>query len=211
MHEIQDKKLLQLYLEQFGISRCFDTPGLPFRLYCYEPGEMMNILRPTREYLKFVVEGSFDLYAVRADGTRHMIHHSDGFCFLGDLEFCGKEVGLRYQEVTRQVRAVELPLEPLRPQLTQDVRFLNYLLDVMSTKFAGTSMDMGAFSDLTEALLYYIRYQCPGKTITNVGQTAFRLNYSLRQTQRVLRELTQRGILRKTGKGNYILAENAEK
>jgi len=209
MHEIQDKKLLQHYLEKYEILQFFDTPDLPFRLYCYEPGEMMNILRPTREYLKFVVEGSFDLYAVRLDGTRHMVYHSDGFCFLGDLEFCGKQAGLRYQEVTRRVYTVELPLEPLRLQLQQDVRFLNYLLDVMSTKFAGTSMDMIAFSDMREALLYYIRYQCPERTITNVGETAFRLNYSLRQTQRVLRELTQQGVLRKTGKGRYTLTEPA--
>lgn len=207
MQEIQDKKLLQRYLEKYGIPQFFDTPNLPFRLYCYEPGEMMNILRPTREYLRFVVEGSFDLYAVRADGTRHMVYHSEGFCFLGDLEFCGKHAGLRYQEVTRRIYAVELPLKPLLPQLRQDVRFLNYLLDVMSTKFARTSLDLGAFSDLREALLYFIRYQCPDQTITNVGETAFRLNYSLRQTQRVLRELTQQGILQRVGKGKYIFVE----
>ncbi len=205
MQEIQDKKQLNHYLETYQIPQLFDTPDLPFRLYCYEPGEMMNILRPTREYLKFVVEGGFDLYAVREDGARHMVYHSDGFCFLGDLEFCGKNAGLRYQEVTKPVYAVELPLEQLRPRLQQDVRFLNFLLDVMSTKFARTSMDMGAFSDLTEALLYHIRYQCPDQTITSVSQTAFRLNYSLRQTQRVLQELTQKGILRKEGKGKYIL------
>lgn len=208
MQEIQDKKKLAYYLEKYGITQLFDTPDLPFRLYCYEAGEMMNILRPTRENLKFVVEGSFDLYAVRRDGVRHMIYHSEGFCFLGDLEFCGRDPGMRYQEVTGRVYTVELPLEQLRPRLRQDVRFLNFLLDEMSDKFADMAVDMGSFSDLTEKLLYHIRFQCPGQAITNVGETAFRLNYSLRQTQRVLRELTRRGLLRKTGKGRYELADN---
>ena len=205
MQEIRDQERLETYLNRYAIRDLFDTPVLPFRLYRYEVGEMMNILRPTTESLKFVVEGSFDLYAVRADGVRHMVFRSEGFTFLGDLEFCGRDAGMRYQEVTRTVYAVELPLESLKPKLQQDVRFLNYLLDTMSRKFADTVMDLGAFPDLTEALLYHIRYRCPDQTITNVGQTAFRLNYSLRQTQRVLRELTRQGILRKTGKGTYTL------
>ncbi len=205
MQEIKDPKALEAYLKKHRIPQLFDTADLPFRLYRYEVGEMMNILRPTQEYLKFVVEGSFDLYAVLSDGTRRMIHPCSGFTFLGDLEFCGKALELRYQEVTRTVLTVELPIEPLRQQLRQDVRFLNFLLETMSDKFARVSTDLTAFSDLRQAMLYYIRYQCPDRTVTNVGQTAFRLNYSLRQTQRVLRQLTQEGLLEKTGKGKYRL------
>ena len=210
MQEIRDPHKLEGYLEKFHIRKLFDTPNLTFRLYCYEVGEMMNILRPAREYLKFVVEGSFDLYAIREDGVRHLVRHCEDFTFLGDLEFCGKGAGMRYQEVTRTVYAIELPLEALRPTLQQDIRFLNFLLDTMSTKFAGTSMDLVGFSDLREALLYHIRYQCPNQAITNVGQTAFRLNYSLRQTQRVLQALTKEGLLKRKGKGHYMLAVGKE-
>ena len=210
MQEIQNREQLEYYLEKHCIRELFDTPNLPFRLYRYEAGEMLNILRPTREYLKFVVEGSFDLYAIRGDGVRHLVRHCEGFTFLGDLEFCGKTAGMRYQEVTRSVYTIELPLEALRPTLQQDVRFLNFLLNTMSTKFAGTSMDLVGFSDLRERLLYHIRYECPDQTITSVSQTAFRLNYSLRQTQRVLQEMTKEGILTKKGKGHYTLAVNGE-
>lgn len=210
MQEIRDSQKLETYLEKFHIRELFDTPNLPFRLYRYEVGEMMNILRPTGEYLKFVVEGSFDLYAVRADGVQHMVRRCEGFTFLGDLEFCGKDAGLRYQEVTRTVYSIEFPLQALRPRLQQDVRFLNFLLDTMSTKFAGTSMDLVGFSDLRERLMYHIRYECPDQTIISVSQTAFRLNYSLRQTQRVLQELTRDGLLKRIGKGHYALAVNRE-
>ena len=210
MQEIPNREELEFYLGKNHIRELFDTRNLPFRLYRYEVGEMMNILRPTREYLKFVVEGSFDLYAIRADGARYLVRHCEGFTFLGDLEFCGKDAGMRYQEVTRTVYTIELPLEALRPTLQQDVRFLNFLLDTMSTKLAGTSIDLVGFSDLREALLYHIRYECPDRTITSVSQTAFRLNYSLRQTQRVLQELTKGGLLKRIGKGHYALADTAE-
>lgn len=210
MQKIQDREKLEFYLKKNRIRELFDSRDLPFRLYRYEVGEMLNILRPTREYLKFIVEGSFDLYAVRADGGRHMVRRCEGFTFLGDLEFCGKDAGMRYQEVTRTVYTIELPLEALRPTLQQDVRFLNFLLDTMSTKLAGTSMDLVGFSDLREALLYHIRYECQDKTITSVSQTAFRLNYSLRQTQRVLQELTREGLLKRIGKGHYTLTVSEE-
>ena len=210
MQEIHDREKLEHCLEKHHIRELFDTQNLPFRLYRYEIGEMMNILRPTGDYLKFVVEGSFDLYAIRADGARHLVRRCEGFTFLGDLEFCGKNAGMRYQEVTRTVYTIELPLEALRPTLQRDVRFLNFLLDTMSSKFAGTSMDLVGFSDLRERILYHIRYECPDQTITSVSQTAFRLNYSLRQTQRVLKELTRDGLLKRMGKGHYGLTDTAE-
>lgn len=210
MQEIQNREKLEFYLGKHHIRELFDTPNLPFRLYRYEAGEMLNILRPTKEYLKFVVEGTVDLYAVRADGGRYMVRRCEGFTFLGDLEFCGKTAGMRYQEVTQAVYTIELPLEALRPTLQRDVRFLNFLLDTMSTKFAGTSMDLVGFSDLRERLLYYIRYECPDQTITSVSQMALRLNYSLRQTQRVLQEMTREGLLLRKGKGHYTLTVNGE-
>lgn len=210
MQEIPNREELEFYLGKNHIRELFDTRDLPFRLYRYEAGEMLNILRPTKEYLKFIVEGSFNLYAIRADGARHLVRCCEGFTFLGDLEFCGKDAGMRYQEVTRTVYSVELPFQTLRPVLRQDVRFLNFLLDTMSTKLAGTSMDLVGFSDLREALLYHIRYECPDHTITSVSQTAFRLNYSLRQTQRVLRELTRDGLLKRIGKGQYLLSVSKE-
>jgi len=38
-----------------------------------------------------------------------------------------------------------------------------------------------------------------------VTETAFYLNYSRRQLQRVLKELTEKGTLIRTGKGRYSL------
>lgn len=148
MQEIQNQKQLAFYLEKHHIRDLFDTPSLPFRLYRYEVGEMMNILHPGQEYLKFIVEGSFDFYAIRADGVRNIFYHCKGFIFLGDLQCCGKDQG--------------------------------------------------------------VRYQCPNQTISSVSQTATRLHYSLRQTQRVLQELTKEGLLKRKGKGHYVLKEHDE-
>lgn len=207
MQEILDQVLLETYLNQYNIRSLFDTPDIPYRLYTYEPGEMMNILRPTTEYLKFVVAGSFDLYSVREDGVRNLIRHFEGFGFLGDLEFCGKNAGTRYQEVIDQVYTIELPLKALRPVLMEDKRFLRFVLNNLAEKLSAAMPLKAEFPSLADTLVYYLRYECTDHKITSVEDTAFRLNYSRRQLQRVLRELTEQGVLLKEGKGRYKLLD----
>ena len=93
---------------------------------------MINIVHPMEESMKFIVEGVFDHYKIQDDGSSYLIAHCDGFGFMGDLAFCGRQPANRYQEVLETVRAVELPLEQLRPVLENDNRCLRFLLDTMA-------------------------------------------------------------------------------
>lgn len=205
MKELYDPRLLEQYLEQYRIRSFFDTPDLPFRLYEYAPGEMINVVHPMEESMKFIVEGVFDHYLIQEDGSPYLIAHCDGFGFMGDLAFCRRLSPNRYQEVIETVRAVELPLEPMRDILENDNRFLRFLLDTMAHRM---TMSMHRRSDMQsahQALIAYLRWRSPTHTVTNVTETAYQLNYSRRQLQRVLKDLTQQGILEKTGKGHYRL------
>lgn len=206
MREIQDPKLLEQYLQKYHIRSFFDTPDLPFRMYEYEPGEMINVVHPMEESIKFIVEGVFDHYAIQEDGSAYLISHCEGFGFMGDLAFCGRQPPGRYQEVIETVRAVELPLEPLRRVLENDNRFLRFLLDTMAQRMTMSMENQLDRGSAEKALLTYLRWRCPNQTITNVGEAAFHLNFSRRQLQRVLKNLTQQGILIKEGKGCYRLA-----
>lgn len=205
MREIQDPQLLEHYIQKHQIRSFFDTPDLPFRLYEYAPGEMINVVNPMEKNMKFIVEGVFDHYLIQEDGTLHLIAHCDGFGFMGDLAFCRQISANRYQEVIEKVRAVELPLEPLREILEQDNRFLRFLLDTMAHRMTMSMHIRSDMSSAERALTAYLRWRCPNHTITNVTETAFHLNYSRRQLQRVLKDLTEKGTLRKTGKGHYTL------
>lgn len=205
MKEIHDTELLEHYLAKYNIRSFFDTQDLPFRIYEYQPGEMMNIQHPMEEYLKFVVEGVFDFYTVLEDGSPYLIHHCKGFGFLGDLAFCGKQLPGRYQEVVKTVRTIELPLSACKETLDQDNRFLHYLLDTMADRLNLSMHIRSDFNNAQIALLAHMRWRCPDKTITSVEDTAFQLNYSCRQLHRVLKKLTQQGVLERTGKGCYRL------
>lgn len=205
MREIRDPELLEHYLRKYHIRSFFDTPDLPFRLYEYAPGEMIHILRPVEESIKFIVEGVFDHYLIQDDGTPYLISHCDGFGFLGDLAFCCRQPKNRCQEVLETVRAVELPLEPLRRTLENDNRFLRFLIDTMAQRMTLSLNTRVCDNSAEHAVLAYMRWRCPNKTITNVSEAAFHTNFSRRQVQRVLKELTEKGILIHSGKGKYTL------
>lgn len=207
MRQIRDPELLEHYLQKFHIRSFFDTQELPFRLYEYAPGEMINVVHPMEESIKFIVEGVFDHYALHEDGTPYLIAHCDGFGFMGDLAFCRRQPQNRYQQVIETLRAVELPLEPLRDILEQDNRFLRFLLDTMAQRMTMSIHRRSYLPSAQQALIAYLRWMCPDYTVTNVGDLSNQLNYSRRQVQRVLRELTEQGVLIKNGKGHYILTE----
>ena len=207
MRELRDPELLEHYIRKYRIRSFFDTAELPFRLYEYAPGEMINVVHPMEESMKFIVEGVFDHYKIQEDGSSYLISHCDGFGFMGDLAFCGRLPPGRYQEVIETVRAVELPMAEMRPILENDNRFLRFLIDTMAQRMTA-SMDIR--SDMTtaeKALLEYLRWRCPNHTIVNVSEAAFHTNYSRRQIQRVLKKLTQQGTLVRRGKGQYFLKE----
>lgn len=210
MREIRDEKLLNEYLEQYQIRALFDTQELPFLLCEYEPGEMMNFAHPTRDYLKFTVKGTWNIYYDSSNGRRQVIHHSSHFALLGDLEFCSRYDSENWQEASTTVHCVELPLAQLRETLLRDNRFLRFLLQSLSEKMIGASSVRDGASTLEENLLYYLRHECPGHAVTEVEQTAMRLHYSRRQLQRVLKSLTQRGMLKKEAKGRYVLLQPAD-
>lgn len=205
MREIRDPELLEHYLRKYHIRSFFDTPDPPFRLYEYAPGEMIHVVHPVEESIKFIVEGVFDHYLIQNDGSPYLISHCDGFGFLGDLAFCCRQPKNRCQEVLETVRAVELPLEPLRSILENDNRFLRFLIDTMAQRMTMSLNTRVCDTSAEHAVLAYMRWRCPNQTITNVTEAAFHTNFSRRQVQRVLKELTDDGVLIRKGKGCYAL------
>lgn len=208
MNEIRNPELLEHYLCKFHIRSFFDTPDLPFRLYEYEPGEMINVVHPMEESIKFIVEGVFDHYKIQEDGSPYLIAHCSGFGFMGDLAFCRRQPPDRYQEVMETVRAVELPLEAMRSTLENDNRFLRFLLNTMAQRMTISMHIRADMSTAEQALLAYLRWRCPDHTLSNVTEAAFHINYSRRQLQRALKTLTDQGKLQKISKGCYRLTDS---
>ena len=206
MRQIQDPRQVERCLTHYHIREMFDTPDLPFRLYEYAPGEMLNILHPPAEYLKLIVKGEYTIFFDSSLGQRYILEHSDSPTILGDFEFCASDYLSSWQRAETAVYSVELPLLALRSTLMQDTRFLQFLLKSITEKIVrkSTPLREGAFT-LEELVLYHLRYEVPAHSITNVSQTAQQLHHSRRQLQRVLQKLTAQGIVRQEKPGHYLL------
>ena len=206
MKEIKDTKLLETYLQQYKIPDIFDTPDLPFRLYVYEPGEIMNYAHSLQNYLKFIVSGSIRLYMLLEDGEQFIAYQGEHCGLLGDLEFCGLDTENHYQEALSIVHSVELPLIETRQKLLNDNRFLRYLLHFITKRNEDIALlESNRFATIETRLLRYLEYETPNHTLSGVEAIAFHLRCSRSQVQRALKKLIESGKIEKIGKGKYKL------
>ena len=95
------------------------------------------------------------------------------------------------------------------PILENDNRFLRFLIDTMAQRMTASMHIRSDMTTAEKALIGYLRWRCPNHAITNVSEAAFHMNYSRRQLQRVLKNLTDNGTLVRTGKGRYALRERS--
>lgn len=202
MKQIQDPKKLREYLDRYQIEALFATKQLPFQLCQYERGEILNYLRDPGSFLRFVVSGAVQIYAVRSDGSRAPLRYEDQFTLLGDMEFCGEPPSPFLVEAAERVICVELPLYHCREQLLEDNTFLRFLLRSVARK-AGFAKQEAEYATIEQKLLYHMTNNCPGGELRGMEAAAVQLRCSRRQLQRALRTLCEKGRIEKLGKGVY--------
>ena len=104
------------------------------------------------------------------------------------------------------VYTIELPWEPLREVLWNDLKFLQFLVTHMSKSIYNATNDIeGVNDDVQSRLLHYIRTECPNGSFSGMELTAKRLRCSRRQLRRIVSQLVEEGKLVKTGWGAYTL------
>ena len=77
----------------------------------------------------------------------------------------------------------------------------------LTEKMAAITALDAAPGSLSERVLSYMRYKCPGGVLKGLEREAFHFHCSARQLQRILNQLEQRGKVVKIGKGAYCLTQ----
>ena len=206
MHEINDTLLLKNLIEHYDLSSWFDTPNLPFQLFEYAAGEMLNILHPSEHYLKFLVKGELRCFTIQEDGTYYQYYQGSDFAFLGDVEFCGYHYEHHWHEAVQKVWCIELCLEHCRESLWQDLSFLKHLSKKLAASVYSSAHTLNNHvMTVEQQVINYLKYAAPNGEFQGVDRLANQLNCSRSQLQRVLRTLTTQGLLEKKSKGIYHL------
>lgn len=207
MKELTDHTLLNHYLQQYQIPSLFNTPNLPFHLYEYDAGELLDLSHSPEEYIKFLVEGEIRVYVVKKEGEMHSLYQGSHSALLSGWEFLGYSDSPYWTEAVTPVRCIELPLAPYRTLLLNDNNFLRYLLhDLLQKHMDYTAREISLATTVENRLLYYLQFEAPSHSFSGVEALAFRLHCSRSQIQKALRSMIQKGTLIKTGKGSYCLS-----
>ena len=211
MVECNDLNLMEAYMTKYGIRNLFSAEDLPFRLYRYDVGDIMNVLHPQEQYLKFIVDGRIGVDTVDSDGNLQRIVEETAFVYFGEVEILGRSFQNHFHEVLETVYSIELPWEPLRQVLWNDLKFLQFLVKHMSrTIYIATNSMEASSEDIRSKLLRYIKYECKDDSFSGMEETAKRLRCSRRQLQRVVSQLVEEGVLIKTGWGTYSRTQSGQ-
>lgn len=210
MKELFDSKLLEHYLSKHHIRSMFSDPDLPFRLFQYEPGEVINILHTPEEYLILIVDGKYRVSQTLPSENfpKEIIY--EGFHVMGDLNYSTNCGNIFFHDVITPLYTVELYLPPLVEQLNKDPQFLRCMIHRLGQRIMVMAPHLLNYT-LEDILLHHMRYECKDHRITNVSNTAHRLRHSRAQLQRVLKKLTEQGVLVHQEKGVYALTDLSER
>lgn len=205
MKHIKDKKEIQHILDNAKIDQYFDTPNLLFTIRKYSKGEFLKHPLDGDDAFQFVIDGNVNIYYIRENGTKYFLSQCEGFFTIGDMEFLGHIKTPIYAEALGDVISITISLTQYQNQLLNDNKFLNLLLKTLSQILSTVTTNTAIDSPLPERLLNHMKYHCPNGILHGIEKSAFRLNCSNRQLQRVLNELVKKEIIKKCGKGKYKL------
>ncbi|MDO4460384.1 MAG: cyclic nucleotide-binding domain-containing protein [Clostridia bacterium] len=208
MKIIQDKALLQSYLEKYNIGSYFDTENLNFQLIKYDKGNMLTMTQTKLKYFLFVVAGKFKIYGINEDGSIFSVAREDKFTFLGDIEFAGGKCSEFDTEALTDVICVALSYDDYAEIFHRDVKFLNFILKKMSDSMERNSAIELPSQSIENKLINYLTIIEPSHEINGIEKTLTQLRCSRRQLQRVISKMCTEGKLIKTGKGRYVLADD---
>ncbi len=206
MERIFDKEKIADSIAKSKYCDVLKTLDIDFYLIKYKKGELVCSPFQTELLFQIVEHGSIDIYFIRDDGTRYSLSNGTADYFLGDMDLFYPKSGSIYAEAAESLTCIAFSIEKHKETLLSNSGFLAFICRSLSAKIGAiTTMD-AAPASLTERVLSYMKYKCEGETLKGVELAAFHLHCSPRQLQRVLNQCEADGVVRKMGKGTYMLS-----
>ena len=196
MKIIHDEVLLQKSIAELNLESVFDIRKMNPFLCSYAKGELLSGPHIRQKYLLFVVSGL---------GRMIPVNLAQKGSLIGDVEFCNAHYSNLFSEVVREALCIGIPIADNRKFLDNDIRFLHYLLKVISAKVYLTSVQEVPAVSVEEKLIQYMQKECTGNVLKGIEHASMRLQCSRRHLQRVLKNLCGQGRIIKTAKGTYQL------
>lgn len=230
MIHIENKELLNNYIEKFDINNFFSTDMRKYMsLYMWNSGEYICKEGENIDYMLFIVRGKAKVYKNLENGKSLLLCFYKPLKIVGDMEFTRTNIADCSVQAINDIYAVGIKLEYVREQLLTDCKFLRNICEYMGKKLASNSTNfaINMLYPLENRLASYIlaflncdddneddmNFQsksCKTEVINfkfegNFIEIAELLGTSYRHLNRVLNNMCNENIMKKNGKSYSIL------
>lgn len=209
MEKIYDSQAVETWLKKSRYASVLERWKSQLLLLRYKKGELVTSPMPEQRLFQVVVQGSLNIYFVRDDGGCYSLSTGRKDYLLGDMDLFHSSASSIYTEAAQPLLCLGLSIEGNREALLADNLFLQMICQSLTEKMAAITALDAAPGSLSERVLSYMRYKCPGGVLKGLEREAFHLHCSARQLQRIMNQLAQQGKVVKTGKGAYSLTSEA--
>lgn len=203
MKEIRDKKKRDHYFAEQSLH--FGQKPESLKLLQFEKGELLNGPEHPLTGFYIVVKGSISIYYITEDGSVRPVSKAGPGILLGDMEFSGVEGETNYTEAAETVICLAIPFQENRCLLENDAAFLRFVVAQLAEKLSLSSRMDVVTQTLEEKLMFYLSCVEPEHEISSISQALQVLHCSRRQLQRVLKNMCEKEVLIKKGRGRYRL------
>lgn len=208
MQIIRDSLLLRDKLMKYELHKIFEEyEQRPFKLLSYEEGETILREGAEAEYLLYLVEGRVKATSSIETGKSLLLRFNHPLALIGDLEL------IRHMPIQSQITAVTeclciaLPFDYIYKNEMGNTAFLQDLLKHLSYKLQTitTSSRVNLLASVENRLAsFLLSISTPGNEFGtelqtgNTREIADLLGTTHRHLNRVIHDLTEKGIIEKT-------------
>lgn len=208
MKKVYDPQLISAAIDASKHREMLRSINAELFLAEYSPREYVVMPNDPAPMFHVIVSGVLSIIQIQEDGSHFSISHLGSDCFVGESAVLGLEdSGVCAQALTR-LTSIAFYIDPWRKELLSDCTFLKEIAIASTYKLRMTALHNFSGASLQQRVLDYIRRSSVDGRLKGVEMTAFHLHCSARHLQRVLDGLVNDGVLIKTGKGTYDLAQD---
>lgn len=215
MKKINDISLIKYYVNTYNLFNYLNNDLLNcLELHEFSKDEFLCTLNSKLSYMYFLVEGKYKVTTLLSNGKSLLLCFNTPLSIIGDIEL------IENPYVDCNVQALEsciclaLPLSKIKQYGYNDVLFLKFIISSLQKKLRHNSayMSINILSPIKNRFASYLISSLPSRDskpaivdIDGVNNLADLLGSSYRHLNRVIKELSDEKIIKKTKNSIEIL------
>ena len=189
----------------YPASAFFASEAIKMEYCSFRKGEVFTYPGYEPHCLVIILSGTIRWSAYRNDGSVFVLSMEEKE-IIGDLEFLSSRPSAIYAEAVSDGTAAIVDTARYASYLRNDPEFLHGTISKTARKMEELIFSSAYQTSLEERILTYMEHS-RDRTLSNITMAASSLHTSRRHLQRLLKELCEKDILIKTGRGCYKMKE----